>query len=98
MERLRCGVIFLDDFLGHLADRAVERAADSRVTTLEYIKCADGRAAGQQWGRLGWTTPKGLPDECLFEVDGLTVCMSPQTQQGLRDKWVDFKDGKVIVG
>ena len=98
MERLRCGVIFLDGFLGHLAERALERAGEDRVSTFEYIAFAEGPQAGQQFGRLGWTRAAGLPEECLFEVDGLTVCMSPQTQEGLRDKWVDFKDGEIIVG
>ena len=98
MERLRCGVIFLDGLLDHLADRSVERAGDDMITTLEYIRCAEGKAAGQQWGRLGWTRKDGLSESSLFEVDGLTVCMSPQTQQGLRDKWVDFRDGQVVVG
>ncbi len=98
MLRLRCGVIFLDGFLGHLAEHSVARAGDDRVATLEYIGCVEGPSAGRQWARLGWTRGLGLPDECLFDAGGVTLCMSPQTQQGLRDKWVDFKDGEIVVG
>ncbi len=98
MHRLRCGVIFLDGFLGHLAERALERAEDDRITTIEYVGCLEGPSAGRKWARLGWTRSLGLPDECLFEADGITICMSPQTQKGLRDKWVDFRDGQIVVG
>lgn len=98
MLRLRCGVIFLDEFLGHLAERALERAGEDRITTIEYVGCVEGPSAGKQWARLGWTRPLGLPDECLFDAGGVRVCMSPQTQLGLRDKWVDYKDGELVVG
>ena len=99
MIRLRCGTILLDGFIGHLADRALEHVdAADRVTTLEYVRCVEGEREGQQWARLGSTLRNGLPEDCLFEVDGLTLCMSHQTQQGLRDKWVDHRDGELVVG
>ena len=97
MTRLRCGTILLNGFLDHIAESAC-RAPEERVVTLEYIKCAAGAQAGQQWARLGSTRRHGLPADCLFEADGVTVCMSPQTQRGLRDKWVDFRDGQLVVG
>lgn len=99
MIRLRCGTILLDGFMGHLADRAVERADSAdRVVTLEYLKCIEGDRAGQQWARLGSTARGGLPDKALFDVEGVTLCMSVQTQQGLKDKWVDYRDGELVVG
>ena len=99
MTRLRCGTILLDGFLAHLAEKSVERAdAEDRVITLEYVKCIEGDRAGQQWARLGSTFRRGLPEESLFEVDGLTLCMSQQTQLGLREKWVDHRDGELVVG
>ena len=99
MIRLRCGTILLDNFLAHLAEHALEHPdAAERVVTLEYVKCIEGERAGQQWARLGSTYRRGLPEDCLFEIDGLTLCMSPQTQQGLRDKWIDHRDGELVVG
>ncbi len=95
MLRLRCGTILLDGFLAHLAERD---AGEDRVTTLEYIGCASGERAGQQWARLGSAPRARLPDECLFAVGEATLCMSPQTQQGLRDKWVDYREGSLVVG
>lgn len=99
MIRLRCGTILLDGFLAHLAERSLEHPdAAGRVVTLEYVRYLDGDRAGKQWARLGSTGAKGLPDDCLFDADGVALCMSVQTQQGLRDKWIDYREGELVVG
>ena len=100
MQRLRCGVILLDGFIEHLAECAISRAGGdgTHVASLEYIHCIEGEQAGEEWTRLASISRGNLSEECIFKVDGVALFMSLQTQQGLRDKWVDFRDGEIVVG
>ena len=100
MQRLRCGVILLDGFIDHLAERAVSRAGgdDTLVSSLQYICCVEGEQAGEEWTKLGSINRGNLSAECVFEVDGVMLYMSRQTQRGLRDKWVDYREGTIVVG
>ncbi|MCP4846424.1 MAG: hypothetical protein GY899_00565 [Verrucomicrobiaceae bacterium] len=100
MQRLRCGVILLDGFIDHLAELAVSRAGGdgTLVSSLEYIRCVEGEQAGEEWTNLGSINRTNLSSECVFDVDGVTLYMSRQTQRGLRDKWVDCREGAVVVG
>ena len=100
MQRLRYGVILLDGFIDHLAECAVSRAGGdgTHVSSLEYVRCVEGEQAGEEWTQLGSINRGNLSAECLFEVDGAMLFMSRQTQKGLRDKWVDYREGKLVVG
>jgi hypothetical protein len=100
MQRLRCGVILLDGFIDHLAECAVSRAGgdNTHVASLEYIHCIEGEQAGEEWTKFGSISRGNLSIECVFEVDGVMLYMSRQTQKGLRDKWVDYREETIVVG
>lgn len=97
MLKLRCGVIFLEGFVKHLTERAATE--DIKITSIEYLRCLDGERKGGQWWRLGWVPKGALPKHCVFKLeDGVTVAMSPQTQKGLKHRWVDYREGEIVVG
>jgi hypothetical protein len=101
MEKLRCGTILMDRFLDFLKEedaRQRSQGTNDPVVILEYIKCAEGSRAGQAFWSLMWG--KGSPerrDWCLFEVAGVTIYMSRQTQQALKWKHIDYIDNQVFV-
>ena len=100
MQRLRCGVILLDGFIDHLAECAVSRPGGdgTHIASLEYVRCIEGTQAGEEWAELGLIHRGNLSAEYVFEVDGAMLYMSRQTQKGLRDKWVDYRAEKLVVG
>lgn len=100
MQRLRCGVILLDGFIDYLAECAVSRPGGdgTHISSLEYVRCVEGKQAGEQWAKLGIINRVNLSAQCVFEVDGALLYMSRQTQKGLRNKWVDYREEKLVVG
>ncbi len=100
MERLRCGVIFTDPFLAFLGGLAAREAVlhPGEVLALDYIRCVDGARAGQSWLEWMWVRRSGLSEHCFFRVAGLELYLSPPTQQGLKHRYLDMRDGKPFVG
>ncbi len=103
MERLRCGVILTDAFLAHLQDLLEEGAPahPGQVLAIDYIRCRDGERAGQSWLEWFWVSRKALTTEhCFFRIPslGAEVYLSPQSQQGLKNRFIDFRKNAVFVG
>ena len=101
MQRLRSGTILMDRFLQFLQaeDRRRRSAgATDPVAILEYVKCAEGAAAGQAFWSLMWGNGAAdVQDWCIFKVEGVSLYMSRQTQQALKWKHVDYIDNQLVV-
>jgi len=96
-ERLRCGVIFTNRFIDYLIGRCAAEAKPGHVAEINYVHCIEGELKGDSWWSLTWAAlPRFTPAE-LFNVQGLEIALSKQTQKALKWKYIDFKDGKVLV-
>jgi hypothetical protein len=100
MIKLRCGVILTDAFLFFLQqlNQRVTDPHSHEVLALEYIRCAEGDRAGQSWLEWFWFPRAGLKSECFFAVGLLELYLAPQTQKGLKYRYLDVKDGSPFVG
>ena len=97
MERLRCGVILLPQFIKHLQALCAGRE-DALLPAIDYVKCVDGPRRGDSWWSLTWTSDKAVRASNLFRVAGVQIYLSPQTQKALRHRYIDFRGGGVFVG
>jgi len=97
MERLRCGVILLPEFIEHLQGLCAARE-DGLLPAIDYVKCADGPRKGASWWSLTWTSDKAVRSSNLFKVGEYQIYISPQTQKALRHRFIDYRDGGVFVG
>jgi hypothetical protein len=97
MEKLRCGVILLPDFIGHLQALCAKRE-DGLLPAIDYVRCVDGPRSGESWWSLTWTSARAVRPYNLFKVGEMQIYLSPQTQKALRHRYIDFRDGAVFVG
>jgi len=99
MHRLRCGVIYTNAFAAHLTALHEAQVQDhfGKVLGLDYMRMATGDQKGKEWWRVDWVIGQHVPEECRFKIDQVPVSMSKNTQRGLKNRCLDFKDGAVIV-
>jgi hypothetical protein len=98
MHRLSCGVIYTNAFADHLATLATPlRTAEQRyVLSLEYVRCAKPDGTTEEWWQMDWIPEKRTPIEQRFTIGSTPVSLSKQTQQGLKRRCLDYRDGKVL--
>jgi hypothetical protein len=96
MHKLRCGVIYTNAFAEYLArlSRSAVSAVRDRVLSLEYLRSAEGRGA---WWNIDWVPQSRAPEECRFIIGETPVCLSRQSQRGLKNRCLDWRDGQVVV-
>lgn len=85
--------------MDHIEDLYIRESADHRgeVIAIEYTKCIDGERAGQSWWRQTWATRRGIPEYMIFQVAGVDVFFPPKSAKALKDHFMDFKDGQVVI-
>ncbi len=100
MMRLRCGVILTRAFLDFLSEMWTREApAHPRcVVVIDYVRCKDGPRAGQAWLECFWFAKAALSEHCVFTVAGAELYLSPQSQAGLKWRYLDAADGRLRVG
>jgi hypothetical protein len=96
MHKLRCGVIYTNEFADYLAglSQSVDTASVRKVMALEYLRSADGKEA---WWNIEWVPESRAPEDCRFNIGQVPVCLSKQSQRGLKHRCLDWRDGKVLV-
>jgi len=99
LNKLRCGVIYTDDFSDYLARVSAEQVDDNpyRILTLEYIRCASGTLKGKAWWQLHWTPSDAAPEYRCFRMGSTDVYIPRAVQHGLRERCLSFENGRVIV-
>jgi hypothetical protein len=99
LNKLRCGVIYTDDFSDYLAGVHAEQAEDNpyRILTLEYLRCASGTLKGKAWWQLLWIPVDAAPDYRCFHMGGTPVHIPRAAQHGLRERCLSYENGRVIV-
>ncbi len=99
LSKLRCGIIYTDDFCDYLACIHAVQAEDQpqRVLTLDYIRCASGTLRGKAWWQLLWVPEDSAPEHRCFRMGGIRVHIPKSVQHGLRERCLDYQDGRVVV-
>jgi len=99
LSKLPCGVIYTDRFREFLARLHEEAAAKHpwRILTLDYLRCASGPQQGQAWWQMTWTPLDAAPEHRHFHIGPVPVHISKAAQHGLRERCLDFEDGRVVV-
>ncbi|MBP7950870.1 MAG: hypothetical protein KA004_14560 [Verrucomicrobiales bacterium] len=99
MDRLRCGVVVTDAFASHLHAwwLAEQHRHASKIPSLDYVHCREGLRAGEDWMTFSWVTPARFPESEMFDVGGVRLHLSRRTQQGLKWRCLDAKNGQVMV-
>ncbi len=98
--RLRCGVVFTAGFARHLREffHGGQATHPEKVPAIAYVKFADGARKGEEWWSLRWESAAAFSESEVFDEAGVPIGLSRQTQRGLGSKYVDFVDGRIIVG
>lgn len=99
MQRLRCGVILLPNFIAHLQALCAKRD-DGLLPAIDYVRCVDGARRGESWWSLTWTSARAVRSCNLFKIgdEDMQIYISPQSQKALKHHYIDFRDGAVFVG
>lgn len=98
MHRLRCGVIYTNAFAEYLS--AMEQSAPRearKIISVEYLRCSTGEGAGKSWWKIEWVPEHRAPEECRFKIGDIPVCLSRQSQRGLKHRCIDWRDGQVVI-
>lgn len=94
MHRLRCGVIYTNAFATYLAGLA---HGPQQVLALEYLRASSGPSKGTAWWRMEWWPAHRAPEDCMFKIGTVPVVLSRQSQRGLKNRCLDWRDGQVAV-
>jgi hypothetical protein len=98
MHRLRCGVIYTNAFADYLSALGGDAAPSSKkILSVEYVRCSTGGAAGKAWWTIDWVPVHRAPEECRFLIGQIPVCLSRQSQRGLKHRCIDWRDGQVVI-
>lgn len=100
MERLRCGVVVTGRFIAFVEALVAAEAANhpGAVLCVEYLRCREGARAGEAWLEWFWVRREGLSEAAIFRIGRAEVYLSPQTQQGLKWRYLDAEAGSPRVG
>jgi hypothetical protein len=96
MHRLRCGVIYTNAFADYLAQLS-QGASQRQILALDYLKASTGPKKGTAWWQIEWLPEHRAPAECRFKIGSVPVCLSKQSQRGLKHHCLDWRDGQVVV-
>jgi hypothetical protein len=99
LSKLHCGVIYTDTFRQFLARLHETESVGHprRILTLDYLRCASGPRRGQSWWHMTWTPVETAPDYRQFRIGGVPIHIPKTAQHGLRERCLDFEDGRVVV-
>jgi hypothetical protein len=99
LHRLRCGVIYTDEFLNYLAQVHEAQAEDNpqRILTLDYLRCASGPAKGKAWWQLLWMPVDTAPEHRCYRIGAVFVHIPRAAQHGLKDRCLNYENGRVTV-
>ena len=99
LERLRCGIIVTDAFVGWLEawKTREEEANFGLIPELSYVRCREGERAGQSWVSLIWRPLQGVEEHELFAIGGVRVFFARQTRSALRDRCLDIHEDRIVV-
>ena len=75
MERLRCGVVYTQEFVAFLEKwwQAQPQLHDAKIPSLDFVHCRSGERAGESWAALTWRSVRNLPEQELFEIAPVRV-------------------------
>ncbi len=99
LERLRCGIILTDAFISWL-ERWHAREAGANfglVPEISYVRCKEGKRAGQSWVSLIWRPLDGIQEHEIFHAGSVRVFFGRQTRAALRERCLDVQDGRIVV-
>jgi hypothetical protein len=99
MQRLPCGVIYTSAFADYLTTlEAPLRTTEQRyVLSLDYLRSLKADGTQEDWWRMDWVPEKRTPLEQRFTIGTIPVSLSRQTQAGLKNRCLDYRDGQVVV-
>ncbi|MBL9114145.1 MAG: hypothetical protein JNJ83_03990 [Verrucomicrobiaceae bacterium] len=97
MHRLRCGVIYTNAFAEYLAQLERSRPQARTIIALDYVRCTAGQNQAKEWWKVEWMPEHRAPDDCRFTIGNTPVCLSRQSQRGLKHRCIDWRDGQVVV-
>ena len=99
LSKLPCGVIYTDKFQDYLVQLHDSEAPGHpwRILTLDYLRCATGPRRGQAWWQMTWAPLNAAPEYRQFRIGSVPVHIPKTAQHGLRERCLDFEDGKVVV-
>jgi hypothetical protein len=98
MHRLRCGVIYTNAFADYLAQLEGDCPDPRRsIICLEYLRAGTKQGEAKEWWRVDWLPEHRAPEDCRFTIGSTEVCLSRQSQRGLKHRCIDWRDGQVVV-
>lgn len=99
MDRLRCGVIYTNEFSAFLKSwwEAGPEHHSARIPSLDFVRCREGARSGESWATLGWVPRRNVPDYEVFAVGVTPLHLPRQSQKGLKWSCLDAVDGKLLV-
>lgn len=99
LARLPCGVIYTEAFSDYLATVHEEQVEDNprKIITLEYVRYGSGELKGRAWWQLQWVPVDSAPDYRCFRMGPIFVHIPKSVQQGLKERCLDFREGRVVV-
>lgn len=99
LSKLSCGIIYTDAFQQYLEEFHSLHAPHhpGKIATFEYVRIATGDQKGKAWWQLIWTPILTAPDYRRHRIGNVEVHIPKQAQHGLRERCLDYRDGKVIV-
>lgn len=99
MHRLRCGVIYTNAFADYLEKYTQSQPPGHQrpILALEYLRASTGPSKGTAWWQIDWVPEHRAPEECRFRIGCVPVCLSKQSQRGLKHRCLDWRDGQVVV-
>jgi hypothetical protein len=92
-------VIYTAAFRGYLERLHFEQSPDypGHVLTMEYVRCAAGAQKGRAWWQTHWVPERAAPEYRCFELGKVRVHIPKAAQHGLKERCLDFEDGRVVV-
>jgi hypothetical protein len=99
MHRLRCGIIYTNAFADYLARLELEQREGGarQILALDYLRCGTGEQSGSAWWKVEWLPEHRAPEDCRFTIGQVPVCLSRQSQRGLKHRCIDWRDGSVVI-
>jgi hypothetical protein len=96
MHKLRCGVIYTNEFADYLFNlsKTAVVAVQRKVMELEYLRTADGKEA---WWNISWVPESKATEDCRFVIGQTPVYLRRQSQKGLKNRCLDWRNGQVMV-
>ena len=99
LHRHSCGFYYSQSFADFLTEKqrleSPEHPGD--LLALDYIRCREGRQAGNAWWQLDWISLHTVPSQNRFQVGETEIAFSRQTLRGLAGHLLHYAEGQVLV-